>query len=252
MTATDLAFLLGAGALAGAVGTVVNFASLVSYPALLAVGLPPVTANVTNTVGLVFAGLGSAAGSRPELVGQRVRVRRLGLLTGLGGACGAALLLLTPARGFELVVPGLVAVASLVLLVQPRLGRFGVAGPGGREDSRGLRVGLLVLAVYTGYFGAAGGVLTLAILIAMLDEPLARINAMKNAVAGVANAVAAVGFMVFGPVRWGAVAPLAAGFLLGGLVGPALVRRLPGGALRWLAGGGGLVVAAVLAARSYG
>src|SRR5512144_1470625 len=244
----DVAVLLGAGVVAGVVSTVVSFASLVSYPALLAVGLPPVAANVTNTVALVFTAVGAAAGSRPELAGQGRRVLRLGLVTAGGGAAGAALLLLSPLRAFEAAAPWLIAGSSLLLLAQPRItpptGR-------GRRGTSVLLVALFAVATYVGYFGAAGGVLMLAVLAAMLDQPLVRTNAVKNTISGAANGVAAVTFAVFGPVHWMAAAPLAAGFLVGGWLGPAVVRRLPGETLRFVVAGCGLLVAAAIAVTTY-
>jgi uncharacterized membrane protein YfcA len=245
---SEVFWLFGAGVLAGIVSVVASLASLVSYPALLAVGLPPLAANVTNTTALVFVGFGAAAGSRPELSGQRRRLWRLALLNAVGGAAGAALLLLTPASAFEAAVPWLVAGASIVLLIGPRLR----GGPGDREDSRWLRIGVLAVAVYTGYFGAAGGVLALAVLTALLDLPLARTIAIKNVVSAVANAVAAVAFALFGPVSWTAVLPLALGFLIGGRIGPGLVRRLPDGPLRVFIGLCGLGVAVKLGFDAYG
>jgi uncharacterized membrane protein YfcA len=241
--------LIGAGTLAGVASTVAALASVVSYPVLLALGLPPVSANVTNTVALVFTGAGAAAGSRPELAGQGRLLGRLGPLTALGGAAGAALLLLTPASAFEAVAPGLIAAASLLLIVQPRIASL-TARPDG-ERSWPLRATLSAAAVYIGYFGAAGGIVVLAVLTAMMDQPLARINAVKNVTTGLANAAAAVGFALFGPVRWVAVAPLAAGFLVGGWIGPALARRLPGPALRVAIGIGGLILAVRLGIAAY-
>ena len=114
-----------------------------------------------------------------------------------------------------------------------------------------LRVGLFAASVYTGYFGAASGILVLAVLTPMFERSLVRTNALKNVLSGLANGVAAVGFTAFGPVRWAAAAPLAAGFLLGGWLGPALARRLPGPALRVLAGACGLAVAVKLGLRAY-
>ncbi len=245
---SEAAWLYGTGVLAGVVSVVASLATLVSYPALLAIGLSPLAANVTNTAALVFVGFGSAAGSRPELAGQGSRLWRLGLLNAAGGAAGAALLLLTPASAFEAVVPWLVAGASVVLLLGPRLP---AGDPGDREDSRPLRVGVLAVAVYTGYFGAAGGVLALAVLTALLSLPLARTIAIKNVTSAAANAVAALAFALFGPVDWAAVAPLALGFLTGGWLGPGLVRRLPGGPLRIFIGLCGLAVAAKLALDAY-
>jgi uncharacterized membrane protein YfcA len=236
--------LLGIGVVAGVVSTVVSLASIISYPALLAFGLPPLTANVTNTVALVFTGIGAAAGSRPELAGEGGRVLRLGPVAALGGATGALLLLVTPPRTFELIAPWLIAMASL-LLARPPSGRVhgehGVLG----------RVALFVVTIYVGYFGAAGGILVFAVLGIMLEHPPARLNAMKNVMTGLANAVAAVGFAIFGPVDWGAAAPLAAGFLLGGWIGPKIARRLPGHSLRYLAAACGLAVALKLGWDSY-
>jgi uncharacterized membrane protein YfcA len=239
--------LFAAGVLAGVVSVVASLASLVSYPALLAAGLPPLAANVTNTVALVGVGFGAAAGSRPELAGQRDRLWRLGLLNAVGGAAGAALLLLSPAAAFEAAVPVLVAGAALVLLAPARWRR-----PAGREGSPWLGGAVVAVAVYTGYFGAAGGVLALAVLTALLDQPLARTIAVKNVVSAAANGVAALAFALFGPVDWAAVVPLALGFAVGGLLGPALVRRLPAEPLRVGIALAGLAVAATLAVRSYG
>jgi uncharacterized membrane protein YfcA len=245
----DIFVLLGAGVLAGIASTVASLASVVSYPVLLALGLPPVSANVTNTVALVFTGAGAAAGSRQELAGQGTRLRRLGVVTALGGGCGAALLLLSPASTFQFVAPCLIGAASVLLIVQPMITGL-TARPSG-EHSRPLRAALFAVAVYVGYFGAAGGILMLAVLSAMLDQALPRINAVKNVVSGLANAAAAAGFALFGPVRWSAAVPLAAGFLLGGWIGPALVRRLPARALRVAIGACGLILAVALGSRTY-
>jgi uncharacterized membrane protein YfcA len=246
---TDVLILIGVGILAGIVSTVVSLASIVSYPALLALGIPPLSANVTNTVALMFTAVGATAGSQRELAGQRGRVLRLGLLTALGGATGATLLLVTPSGTFELIAPVLIAVASLVLLVQPRL--TAAAARAGGEHSVPLRFSVFAVAIYTGYFGAAGGILMLAVLGAMLELPLVRVNAIKNVVSGLSNGVAALGFAFFGPVRWAAVLPLAAGFLTGGWVGPSLVRRMPGQALRVVVVVCGVAVAVKLGVDAY-
>ena len=213
--------LAGVGMLAGMVGSVASLASLVSYPALLALGLPPVSANVTNTVALVFSGVGSAAGSRPELAGQGRRVARLGLLTAAGGAAGAALLLATPSQWFAYVAPVLIAAGAVAIFRPPA--RLAAAQPGDaaparshagrwreggwREGGWASRLAVFGVAVYIGYFGAAGGILLLAVLIRILAEPLARSNAVKNVVAGLANAVAGIGFALFGPARCGSSSP---------------------------------------------
>jgi uncharacterized membrane protein YfcA len=226
----DVVLLLVAGVLAGIAGSVAGLASLVSYPALLAVGLPPLTANVTNTVALVLYTVSAAAFSRRELAGQAGRVRRLASLTVVGGAAGAALLLSTPEAVFEFLVPLLIGGASLVLLLQPGIRRL----TGGLVDERSpaLLAGVFAVGLYGGYFGAAAGVVLLALLTVSVAEPLARLVAVRNVSLGLANLVAAVGFALFGPVRWAAAAPLAAGFLVGGGIGPGLVRRLPGDRLR--------------------
>jgi uncharacterized membrane protein YfcA len=241
-----IAILLGAGLLAGVFGTVVSLASIVSYPALLALGIPPLSANMTNTVALSFSAAGAAAGSQRELSGQGGRVLRLGTLTALGGGTGAVLLLLTPPGAFSLVAPVLVGGASLALFIRPRVRQTNA------EDSLPLRIGVFGVAIYSGYFGAAGGILMLAVLAAMIELPLARLNAVKNVVAGLSNGVAALGFAVFGSVRWAAVPPLAVGFLAGGLIGPSLVRLLPGQVLRAIIAVCGLGVAVKLGIDSYG
>jgi uncharacterized membrane protein YfcA len=246
MTAADVPVLVGVGVLAGVVSTVASLASIVSYPALLALGLPPLSANVTNTVALMFTGVGAALGSRPELRGQRGLLGRLGVITVLGGAAGAALLLVTPPQAFEAVSPWLVGAASLTILLNRK-----VESPKHGAHRHALQVGLFGVALYVGYFGAAGGLLMLAVLTALVDRPLVAVNAVKNAVAGMANGVAAIGFAAFGPVRWGAAVPLAAGFLVGGWLGPALVRRLPGAALRVTIALCGVAVAVKLGLDTY-
>ncbi len=229
---TEALVMVAAGALAGVAGTVAGLASLVSYPALLALGLSPLSANVTNTVALVLSGVGSTLGSRRELSGQAARLWRCLPLAVLGGATGAVLLLLTPAGAFAAVVPWLVGGASLVLLLQPRLRRTHTHGV--RETGPLMLAGVFAIAVYGGYFGAAAGVLMLALLLTGLTETLVRANAVKNLVLGVANAVAALGFAVVGPVDWPVALPLALGFLAGGWIGPRVARALPAGPLRVL------------------
>ena len=256
-----MAGLVAAGAVAGLVSTVASVASVVSYPVLLAIGLPPLAANVTNTVALLFTGVGAAAGSRPELAGQRARLLRLGPACVAGGAAGAAVLLLTPASWFGYAAPVLIAAGSVILLIprpaartpDPAAGTPAAGTPAAGEAVPGWALGVAVAAVacYIGYFGAAGGILLLVVLIPMLGQSLARTNAVKNVVNGLANGVAAVGFAAFGPVRWLAVLPLAAGFLAGGWTGPKLVRLIPGRLLRILIGIGGIALAVRLGLSAY-
>ena len=244
----DALWLFFAGVAGGLTGSVAGLASIVSYPALLAVGLPAVTANVSNTVALVFSSIGSVWGSRPELVGQRALARQLGVVAVIGGALGGTLLLLTPSDQFARVVPWLIGGASLaVLLPRPlRQGSEVTRRPGWK-----LSLTVLLVAVYGGYFGAAAGVLLLAALMLMTGEVLARSNAMKNLILGLANAVAAVAFTVFGPVHWLAVLPLAAGFLIGGRTGPVIVRHAPTGPLRLIIALGGIGLAVHLGMDAY-
>jgi len=244
----DPLWLVLAGFGAGLTGSVAGLASLVSYPALLSVGLSPVSANVSNTVALVFSAVGSVWGSRPELAGQRQRARALGVVAMGGGAAGGAALLATPSSTFALVVPWLIGVASVAILAQREV----VQGPPRhRLPPWAVQASVLAVAVYCGYFGAAAGVLLLALLLVVTGEPLARSNALKNLLLGSANAVAAVGFAAFGPVHWGAALPLAAGFLGGGRLGPVVVRRAPVRPLRVLIALAGLGLAVHLGLDAY-
>ncbi len=245
-----MAFLFAAGVAGGIVSILVSLASLVTFPALIAAGLPPVAANMTNTVALAFTGAGASLGSQRELHGQRSDLVPLAVVAAVGGLTGAALLLLLPDRWFELVAPVLVAAGSVLLLLQPQIRNRTRSGPAERTPGR--LVAYFLVTLYTGYFGAAGGVLALVVLATMLARPFIEINAAKNVLAGVANGLAAVVFALFGPVAWWYVLPLAGGMFLGGLVGPAIARRIPGEALRITVGLCGLVVALVLARGVYG
>ncbi|WP_433798519.1 sulfite exporter TauE/SafE family protein [Actinomycetospora sp. CA-084318] len=243
--------LLLAGVAAGLSGSMAGLASLFSYPALLAAGLPPVVANQTNTIALAISSTSSIASSRRELRGQRDRVLRLIPLTVLGGIVGGALVLVTPSETFALIVPFLVAFASLVLLRPPR-----AAGPDeGRRDGRpnaATTVGAVLIGVYSGYFGAAAGVLMLALLSHLLADTLVRVNAVKNVLLGASNAVAAIGFIVFGTVVWSAALPLLIGLLAGNYAGPAIARRLPPTVLRVGIAVAGLVLAVSLFVQAVG
>ena len=257
MTWTDALLLVLAGVGAGLAGSMAGLASLVSFPALLAVGLPPVAANVTNTVALVGSSLGAAAGSRPELVGQWRRISRLAPAVAAGGLAGAGLLLLGPATAFEAVVPYLVGASALLILGQEWAGRVAArraaragdrvapVSPAGAGPAA--TIGLGAVSIYSGYFGAGSGVVVLAVLGAVFpgDTPH-RLNAMKNVLLGVANGVAAAVFAVSGPVVWLAALPLALGFLAGGRVGPVLLRRVPRHLLRVAIGIAGLGLAVQL------
>jgi uncharacterized protein len=247
VSALEVVLLVCAGVVGGLSGSIAGLASLVSYPALLAVGLGPIGANVTNTVALVFSTVGSTLGSRPELEGQAARLKRLAVAGVLGGGLGATLLLLTPADTFERIAPWLIGVASLTILVRPRVASDDAhAGAGA-----GLIAGVFLIAVYGGYFGAAAGVMVLALMLVATGETLARSNALKNVVLGIANATAAVGFALLGPVHWAAAAPLALGLLAGGRLGPVIVRHSNATILRTIIGLAGLALAIKLGVDAY-
>ncbi|MCZ2837544.1 sulfite exporter TauE/SafE family protein [Modestobacter sp. VKM Ac-2985] len=254
MSALEFGLLVLAGLGAGLIGSIAGLASLISYPALLATGLSPVSANVTNTVALVLSGVGAVSASRPELTGQRARLVRLGPVGLLGGVVGAVLLLSTPSGAFEKLVPVLIAGAAIAILVQrpPReLAADGAAGPAAR-DHWSLVAGTFAASVYAGYFGAAAGVLLLAVYLLVTGEGVPRSNALKNVVLGLANGVAALGYAVFADVAWLAALPLAIGFLLGGRLGPRVVRRVPQTPLRRLIAVAGLALAVHLGLDAFG
>ena len=254
MSVLEFGFLVLAGIGAGLTGSIAGLASLISYPALLAVGIPPVTANVTNTVGLVLNSVGSVSASRPELSGQARRLLPLAGAAVLGGVTGAALLLLTPAAAFERVVPFLIAAASAAILVQRPPRELAAAGAAHHPDHRDpwwLPLGTYAIGIYGGYFGAAAGVVMLAMYLLGTGETLPRGNAMKNVVLGVANAVAALGFIVFSSIAWSAALPLAIGLFAGGRLGPRVVRRAPQTALRRVIAVAGLGLAVHLGIQAF-
>jgi uncharacterized membrane protein YfcA len=253
VTVLQFVLLVLAGIGAGLTGSVAGLASLISYPALLATGIAPVTANITNTVSLVLNSVGSVSASGPELRGQRQRVLRLAGAAVLGGATGAALLLLTPASAFERVVPWLIGAASVAILLQrpPRELAAEHAAAAARSDPVWLLPVTYTVGIYGGYFGAAAGVLMLAAYLIGTGEGLPRSNALKNVILGLANAVAALGYVFLSSVAWAAALPLAIGVLGGGLLGPRVVRRAPQTALRRVIALLGLGLAVRLGLQAY-
>lgn len=230
-------FLAGIGA--GTINTVVGSGTLITFPVLLAVGLPPVTANVSNTLGLVPGAVTGAVGYRRELSGQRRRVVVLSVASAVGGLAGAVLLLTLPATAFKAIVPVLIVVALVLVVAQPRLSRRLAAGRGtgaGRRTAvTPVLWGLVLLTgVYGGYFGAAQGVLLVAIMAVALDEELQRINATKNVLSAVVNTAAAAVFVGTAHVDWAAVGLVAAGATIGGVLGARVGRQLSPAVLRAL------------------
>jgi uncharacterized membrane protein YfcA len=227
-----LVFVAGIGA--GTINTVVGSGTLITFPALLAVGLAPVTANVSNTVGLTPGSLSGAIGYRAELAGQARRTSILATGSVLGGIIGAVLLLTLPAAAFRAIVPVLIGIALVLVIVQPWLSERLAARDGAdrTEVTAALWIGVFLTGIYGGYFGAAQGVLLLALMGVLLTESLQRINGVKNVLAFLANAVAAVIFVFTADVDWVAAALVAVGAIIGGQLGARVGRRLAPGALR--------------------
>jgi hypothetical protein len=230
-SALDTIVLLGAGVLAGLVGTAGAITSLISYPALLATGVAPLAASVANIVAITTSWPGSALASRPELAGRGRWLARYGPLAAIGGAIGAALLLSTSPGAFERIVPFLVAAGSVTLLVSPRL-----TARRARRRSHGespwAAGGVVAVSVYNGYFGAGAGVMLLALCLVYADESLPAANALKNMLVGAGNIAAAIGLVAFGHVDWGAVVPLSIGVFAGSTLGPRVARRISADVLR--------------------
>ena len=244
--------VVAAGLVAGAMNVIAGSGSLVTFPTLLAVGLAPVVANVTNTVGLVPGSLSGAAAYRRELQGQRSRAVRLGCASVLGGLSGAGLLLALPGTVFQRAVPVLVVIACTLMALQPRLGKW-LARRGDRRPHGGLALLASVFAtgVYGGYFGAAQGVILISLLAIFIDDDLQRLNGVKNVLALFANGAAALLFIVASHISWEAAGLIAAGSVVGGQIGGIVGRRLAPGTLRVIVVAGGLAVAALLFVRYW-
>jgi uncharacterized membrane protein YfcA len=231
----------GAGVVAGAINAIVGSGSLVTFPTLLAVGFPPVVANVSNTVGLVFGGVSGAWGYRRELRGQGRRVVTLAGGSASGALLGGILLLALPSSVFDAVVPILILLAVALMAFKPTP-KHGAA----REHLAPATGGTFLTGIYGGYFGAAQGVILLSLLRLAFPDDLQRLNAVKNVLAGVANGVAAVLFVLVADVAWEAAALIAAGSIVGGALGASYGRRLPQEWLRRIVIVGGTIVAIIL------
>ena len=241
--------IFAAGLAAGTINVIVGSGSLITFPTLLALGYAPVLANVSNTVGLVPGNASATVAYRRELGGQRRRLVRLGSASILGSLVGAALLLSLPHSVFKSVVPAMIAVAAVLMAVQPRL-RAGLEsreGGGRPHGGAGLMVGVFITGIYGGYFGAAQGVILIALLAIFIDDDLQRLNGTKNVLAFTANAVAALFFIATTHVSWSVAGLIALGSIIGGQVGGRYGRRLPAEVLRWVIVVVGLAVAVGLA-----
>ncbi|MDA0565868.1 sulfite exporter TauE/SafE family protein [Streptomonospora sp. S1-112] len=230
-----LAILL-AGIGAGGINAVVGSGTLFTFPVLLALGYPPVTASISNSVGLSPGAITGAIGYRRELKGQGRRAARLAVMSCAGAITGGVLLLNLPSEVFELVVPVLITLACVLIIVQPRISAWVRSRRGAEHRGRGplLPLGVYGAGVYGGYFAAAQGIVLISVLGTALDEDVQRINAIKNVLTSVVNATAAVFYTVFAQPEWPVVGLIAAGSVLGGYVGARLGRRLKPFVLRGL------------------
>lgn len=237
MSPWELAAIALAGGAAGFINAVAGSGTLITFPTLLAFGVPPVTANVSNNIGLVPGAVSGAIGWRHELVGQRQRAVRLATAALLGGVVGAVLLLVLPGEAFRAVVPVLVGLGVVLVAVQPLITRRVAAAVDPARDAPSRDAPWLwpmtaLTAVYGGYFGAAQGILLMAVLGLGTHTTLHRNNALKNVLAGLVNGVAAVIFIVVAEPDWVIVALIAAGSIIGAQVGVRAGRRMPAAVLR--------------------
>lgn len=234
MSLGEIVAIAAAGLAAGAINTLVGSGTLITFPVLLAFGYAPVTANVSNTIGLVPGSVSGAIGYRRELSGQARRALRLGAMSMLGGITGAVLLLVLPASAFKAIVPIFIAAALVLTLLQPRLSAW-LARREIDFERRGSVLtpfAVYLTGVYGGYFGAAQGIMLLAILGVALAQDLQRTNALKNVLAGLVNGVAGLYFMFAAHVDWAPAGIIAVTSILGAQLGARFGRRLPPRALR--------------------
>jgi uncharacterized membrane protein YfcA len=232
----EIVAIFASGVAAGTINTVVGSGTLITFPTLLAFGYPPVIANVSNTVGLVPGSVSGAIGYRRELTGQRERVLALGIASICGGIIGAILLLELPASAFKEIVPFFIGLALVLIILQKQINR--ALGHRRRGEGQGVGPGALAGAfftgIYGGYFGAAQGILMLSVLGLTIDDRLQRLNAVKVITTGLTNLVAGVVFVIAAHVAWDVAGLIAAGSLIGGVIGARYGRKLPPNALRAL------------------
>jgi uncharacterized membrane protein YfcA len=246
MNAADAALLAAAGLATGAINAVAGGGSLVSFPALLATGLSPLAANVTNLVATLPGYLSAALASREELEDQRQRVRTLAAAAAGGALVGTTLLLVGPQDLFATLAPWLVLLACVLLALQPLVSRWISTAEHAHPAPRKLVISVAIASIYGGYFGAGLGIMLLAGLGLALDEPLQRLNAMKQVLSLAVVVVSAVAVALFGPVSWESALIVGAGTLVGGRVGVGVARLLPEPVLRGAIIALGVIVAIAL------
>jgi uncharacterized protein len=241
VTALDALAIIAAGFVAGGVNTIVGSGSLVTFPTLLALGYPPVTANVSNTVGLVFGGVSGVVGYRRELEGQRRRAITLACGTTAGALLGGVLLLELPSSVFDAVVPVLILIACGLMAIRRTPAQHADAEHTGWGTAASFTTG-----IYGGYFGAAQGIILMSLLRFCFPDDLQRLNGLKNVLAATANGVAAILFVFVADVRWGPAALIAVGSTAGAQVAARYGRRIPSQVLRWTVVVAGTIVAVIL------
>ena len=246
----ELLAVAAAGAAAGASNAIAGAGSLITFPTMVALGLPPLSANVTNTVGIVPASIGGALGYADLLREQRRRFARFLVPMLIGAVFGTGALLLTSEAAFEAIVPVLIAASCLLLFFQPRLTRR--ISHAGNERSPFLVAGILFCGAYGAYFGSAVSILLFAILALFVSDSLQHLNGLKILLIGCANLLAAVAYAFLAPVEWRYAVTIMVFSFVGGRVGAHYARRIPSDPLRISIAGFGLAVAAVLAVRSFG
>jgi hypothetical protein len=241
VTPADALIIAAAGFAAGGVNTIVGSGSLITFPTLLALGYPPVTANVSNTVGLAFGGVSGVVGYRRELEGQRRRAMTLACGTTAGALLGGVLLLQLPSSVFDAVVPVLILLACVLMAIRRT--------PDVHADHERVVAGTAAAfftGIYGGYFGAAQGIILMSLLRFCFPDDLQRLNGLKNVLAATANGVAAILFVIVADVRWGPAALIAAGSIVGAQVAARYGRRIPSQVLRWTVVVAGTIVAIIL------
>ena len=234
MSPFEIAAIFAAGIVAGTINTVVGSGTLFTFPVLLGFGYSPVVANVSNTVGLVPGSAAGAYGYRRELTGQRRRLTLLGGASVSGGVVGAVLLLVLPASAFKAIVPVFIAIALVLIVAQPRISAWLASRGRHRREQPGWIATLAVFigGVYGGYFGAAQGIMLMAILTLSVEDKLQRLNAVKVVLTGLVNLVSGIVFIFAAHIAWAPAGLIAAGSLIGGIIGARAGRRLNPAALR--------------------